>query len=390
MSTDAPHYRALTWDHPRGYNALAAAAAAVDPARDGLTLTWDRHSLEDFEKHPIADLCRRYDLIVLDHPHVGDAVAGQGLVPLEQLFGADEIVAWGQDVIGPCLSSYRYAGRHWALPLDAATQVMAYRPDLIDGPVPVTWDQVVALAGRCPVALSLAGPHAALSFQSICVALGEPPAEADPERFIGQETGTAALDLMARLAATSPAAVADLNPIGILGRMASGDDVALCPLIYGYVNYTRAEAGGHPLRFGDAPRRAPGGRPGSTLGGTGIGITARAQVTPALLDHLRWLMSAGAQAGFIPDHDGQPSLRSAWADAGVNDHWGGFYRDTAATLEAAFVRPRHPGAIPFQTAASALIRSALTDSRPHGAVIDDLQDLYAASRQPGPAGQGER
>ncbi|WP_292905026.1 extracellular solute-binding protein [Niveispirillum sp.] len=377
------HYRGLTWDHPRGYNALAAAAAALDPVQDGLTLSWDRHSLEGFEQHPIADLCRRYDLIVLDHPHVGEAVAGEGLLPLEDLFDAGEIAAWGRDVIGPCLRSYHYAGWHWALPLDAATQVMAVRPDLMDGPVPETWAQVLDLAARRPVALSLAGPHAVLSFQSICTALGEPPAQADPELFVGRRTGMEALDLMARLAATSPLAVANLNPIGILGAMAAGTEVALCPLIYGYVNYTRARPGQAPLRFANAPRQEPGGRPGSTLGGTGIGISRNARVTPALLDHLRWLMAPGTQAGFIPDHDGQPSLRGAWADPGVNGRWGDFYCATADTLENAFVRPRHPGAIAFQTAASAVIRMALSDRRPHADIIDDLQSLYTASRRPG-------
>lgn len=381
--TDTPHYRALTWDHPRGYNALAAAAAVLDPTRDGLTLTWAKHSLEGFEEHPIADLCRRYDLIVLDHPHVGEAVAGDGLQPLEDLFEAEEIAAWDREVIGPCLSSYRYAGRHWALPLDAATQVMAYRPDRLEGPAPETWDQVLALSARQPVCLSLAGPHAALSFQSICTSLGEPPAQADPDLFVGRETGMAALDLMARLAVRMSAAIATLNPIGMLGRMAAGDGPVLCPLIYGYVNYTRPAAGAQALRFANAPRLVPGGRPGSTLGGTGIGISRRARVTPALLRHLRWLMSAPVQAGFIPDHDGQPSLRSAWTDARVNARWGDFYRATADTLEAAFVRPRHPGAIAFQTTASAVIRLALTDGRSHAATIDDLQSLYVASRQPG-------
>ena len=85
----APQYRGLTWDHPRGYNALAAAAQA-----EGLPLVWDKHSLEAFESHPIGDLCARYDLVVLDHPHVGEAVATDCLVPLEDLFGADEIATW--------------------------------------------------------------------------------------------------------------------------------------------------------------------------------------------------------------------------------------------------------------------------------------------------------
>ena len=363
-------YLGLTWDHPRGYAALDAAAAATD----GL-LVWDRQPLEGFEAHPIADLCARYDLVVLDHPHVGEAVAAGCLRPLEELFGIDEIAALARETIGPCLSSYHYAERHWALPLDAATQVMAYRADLLDGPEPTTWDAVVALPERLPLALSLAGPHAALTLWSIVAALGDDPS--DPDLLLDIDTGLAALDIMASIAARTPDAVRALNPIGLLATMAAGDTIALCPLVYGYVNYAPA------LVFADAPRARATMRPGSTLGGTGIGVSARCDPSPALLDHLRWLMSADAQTRFIPDHAGQPSSRVAWHDDAVNARWGGFYRATAATLEAAHVRPRHDGAIAFQTAASAAIRDALAHRRPHRALLDDLQRRYAASRQPG-------
>lgn len=355
-------YYGLTWDHPRGFNALAAASQSIE----GFSLKWDKHPLEGFETHPISDLCARYDLVVLDHPHVGEAVAHDCLVPLEDLFGVDEIARLEADCIGPSLSSYHYAGKHWALPLDAATQVMAARDDLT-GAMPETWDAVVCLSKRLPVALSLAGPHAALSFQSICVAMGEKPA-ADRDQFIGRETGGAVYELMRELAERSPLSVRDKNPIGILQHMCDHDDVALCPLIYGYVNYADR------LGFGNAPRGEGG--IGSTLGGTGIGISRKCEVTPELLDHLRWLMSEAAQTGFIPAHDGQPSLKSAWRDPQVNARWGRFYLNTYDTLEAAYLRPRHNHAIAFQTAASARLRRALEGSEAAGAVITDLNNLY--------------
>jgi len=374
-------YRGLTWDHPRGYSALMAAAGMLDEARDGIAINWDKHSLEGFEAHPIGDLCERYDLVVLDHPHVGEAVAVGCLQSLESLFAADEIVALERATIGPCLSSYRLNGLHWGLPLDAATQVLAYRADLHDGPPPITWDDVSALSERESVALSLAGPHAALTFQSIVAALTPPDAAIDPEQFVATQTGLAALDLLARLASRSPQVVRDANPIGMLSHMATREDVVLCPLIYGYVNY--AVAGGqntHAITFADAPRATSGGRPGSTLGGTGIGISTRCVVTPALLTHLRWLMSAEAQTRFIPAHDGQPSRRSAWQDDAVNSRWGNFYRNTAATLERAHVRPRHNHAIAFQASASAFIREELENKRDHRAVLAGLQKMFASSR----------
>jgi multiple sugar transport system substrate-binding protein len=372
-----PAYRGLTWDHPRGYRALEAAAAQIDPARDGLSLRWDRHSLEGFEERPIGEQCELYDLVVLDHPHVGEAVAADRLIPLEELFDADEIVAWSAAVMGRSLSSYHYAGRHWALPLDAATQVMAWRKDRLEAP-PTLWDEVARLSETGGVALSLSGPHAALTFQSICAAHGAGPA-ADGETFLERSAAREAWSLLSRLAARSPQGLRPLNPIGIIEHMSAHDDVAVCPLVYGYVNYAPAGT----LGFADAPRVTADGPVGSILGGTGVGVSRRCQVTPSLLAHLRWLMAETTQRGFIPDHEGQPALRAAWRDPAVNAAWGNFYANTYDTLVGASLRPRHDGAIAFQTAASQRIRAGLDAAQTADTVLDDLQALFVRHRPAG-------
>jgi multiple sugar transport system substrate-binding protein len=375
-------YRGLTWDHPRGAHALEAAARRLDPVRDGIAIAWDRQPLEGFESHPIADLCARYDLVVLDHPHVGEAAAAACLRPLEELFLPGEIADWAAHTIGPCLTSYRYAGAHWALPLDAATQVLVRVPSVAVDP-PATWSDVVSLSASVPVALSVAGPHAILTFFSIATALGEPPAGDDPELFVSPAVGEASLDIMATLYGRMAPAARALNPIRLLHAMTTGDGIAVCPLVYGYVNYAAASTGGCNLTFQNAPRGASGGPRGSTLGGTGIGISRRCQISSPLIEHLRWLMSAGAQVQFIPAHDGQPSRREAWHDPDVNARWGNFYANTAATLEHAYVRPRYRGYIPFQTAASEILRLGLSDRTPHPLILDRLQMAYARSRPAG-------
>lgn len=390
-------YTGLTWDHPRGYNALAAAAARLDPVRDGLRIDWETQPLEGFESHPIADLASRYDLVVIDHPHLGEATSADCFIPMEDLFSAAEIAAWGAATIGPGLSCYFYAGRHWALPLDAATQVLACVPDLLgpdhpDGTPPADWASVIALSKRHPVALSLAGPHAVLSFMSLCVALGEPPADRDPDVLVSRDTGCGALEIMRELSASTPEWSRALNPIGLLEAMAGGEALALVPLIYGYVNYaaprrTTGGAGRRAVRFADAPTAGGFGIHGSTFGSTGLAVSRRATVTPALLDHIRWLMAEQTQRRFIPDHEGQPSNRAAWHDADVNATWGNFYLGTAATLESAWVRPRHDGYIGFQSGASALLRDSLTGGLRAGTVLSQLQDLYSASRRTASPGE---
>ncbi len=102
-------FSGLTWDHPRGYNALAAAAAEAASA-GAPVLDWSKQPLEGFESHPIADLAARFDVLVLDHPHIGEAVASDCLQPLEALFEASEIAAWSEQTIGPAMASYQLAG----------------------------------------------------------------------------------------------------------------------------------------------------------------------------------------------------------------------------------------------------------------------------------------
>ncbi len=356
-------FRGLTWDHPRGFNALKAAGGPVD---------WSVQPLEGFESAPIAELCADYDLVVLDHPHLGEALAQDCLAPLDTVFPPNALARIARGAIGPAYSSYAMAGRQWALPLDAATQVMALRPDLTDAR-PETWDEVDALSAKGRVALSLAGPHAALSFLSVCAALDHALDMRDGG-WPRDATAETAIEILRPLAARTSEHTRELNPIGLLDMMGEIDDIRLIPLVYGYVNYTRAS---RPVSFHDAPRA--GGRPGSILGGTGIAISRRAEVDDTLRNHLLWLMSEEAQRGFIPDHDGQPGLRSAWGDPKVNAAWGDFYMNTAASLEAAAIRPRHDGYIALQTRASAHLREAFEAGTPVPRLARELREMFEAS-----------
>lgn len=366
IDTAAPAYRGLTWDHPRGYRALEAAAAGIAPAQ-GLAISWDRHPLEGFESHPIADLAERYDLIVLDHPHVGEAVAHDCLIPMADIIGAEALAMLESAAIGPSLASYRYAGQHWALPLDAASQVMAYNPTRVETP-PATWAAVADLARHQPVALSLSGPHAALTFQSIAASLAAHGRPAD--RFIDHQVGHEAYDLMAALTGDATRARIDQNPIALLEALSRGEDLALVPLVYGYVNYAR-----QGVAFADAPR-GPAGI-GSMLGGTGIAVSRRCRITDELRTHLAWLMSEDAQRRFIPAHEGQPALDTAWSDPAVDREWCGFYSATLATLQTASLRPRHDGAIAFQTEASVRLREGLLANEPATPVLADIEAAFA-------------
>ena len=351
-------YRGITWNHPRGYCALEAASLIWQGR--GLEIQWERQSLEDFESRGIEELSGLYDLMVIDHPHVGQAATSGCLHPLESWLALGELIELDQKTVGPVLLSYCYSGRHWALPLDAATQVAAFRPDLIPKAVslPSSWQEVLEWPDQ--LILPLAGPHPLLAFFSICVALDEPPLSKNPITLVSTETGEQALDVLIKLFKRMDPVALSLNPIALLNRMATTNAVPYCPLVYGYTNYATAGGmDGHPLFFTNAPVFSPHRRPGSTLGGTGVAVSRRTKITPSLNAYLHWLVAPSTQADFIPSHDGQPCLRAAWQDDGVNARSNQFYLDTLTTMEHSWVRPRSPGYIEFQSAGATAIRSGL-------------------------------
>ncbi|BDZ54093.1 type 2 periplasmic-binding domain-containing protein [Agromyces marinus] len=373
-------YVGLTWDHPRGRLALERAAEQATDAAGERLIEWHVHSLEGFESSPIEELAERYDVIVLDHPHLGDALAGDAIRPLDEVFEASFLDEVRAGAVGPSTASYTLDGRFWALPLDAATQVAVRVPELVPD-APTTWGEVRELAATAPVALSLAGPHAFLSFASTCVALGAEagivPATEPGAGLVDRAVGAEAFALMAELAARMPEGAADLNPIGLLERMRRDRDIAYIPLVYGYVNYA---SGPGALRFDDAPAATAGGRRGSTIGGTGIAITTRCRPDADLVAHLAGLLDPEVQRTFIPGHAGQPGLRSAWIDDAVNAASGAFYRATLETIDDAWVRPRVPRYIRFQSEASAILRDALLapGAARADAALDDLDRAFDA------------
>ncbi len=367
-------WQGLTWDHPRGYDALAEAARRVNAGRGAPLIHWDKQPLEGFESAPITDLTARYDLVVLDHPHIGEAVAENCLITLEELFTPEQIAAWAAESVGPSFRSYRWDGRHWALPLDVATQVTARRPDRV-AKAPVSWDEIEDMSRSLPVALSLGGPHGFLNLISMAASDGAIVAGDD---MLPDEIALPVLARLHRLADRAPTGTATLNPIALLEKMGRSNEIALIPLIFGYVTYARAGHAPHPVAFSDTPR-AVGGR-GGVLGGTGIAFSSRARPDADLLAHAADLMAIETQRDLFPAFGGQPSARTAWQNDHVNADWGNFYRDTQSTAEHALLRPRFDGFPAFTNAASARLRLALETGEDETRTLSDIRALWHEAR----------
>lgn len=370
--------KGMTWSHPRGYDPMVACSSLWQQ-KTGVAIHWDKRSLQDFESFPVEELARAYDLIVIDHPHVGQITAERCLAPLDVVGREAERAALASGSVGQSYPSYAWQGRQWAFPIDAASQVQAWRPDALDAP-PARWSDVLDLARQGRVLLPLRPPHALMVFYTLAGNLGHACAT-DPSRdLIDSETGCEVFEMMREIAALVDPACLEMDPIAVSERMAEADSRIVCaPLIYGYVSYAMSGFRAHRLAFTDIPAVGSSGPIGSALGGTGIAVSAFSKAKDAAADFAYWVASGDVQRGAYAAADGQPGHAAAWEDQTVNAVTGNFYRDTRATLEGAWVRPRHDGYMAFQQAAPDRILSGMTSGHKAARVVADLVSLFRES-----------
>jgi multiple sugar transport system substrate-binding protein len=369
--------RGMTWDHPRGYDPLAACSA-LWRERTGVAVEWDRRSLQDFESYPVEELARRYDLIVIDHPHVGQVTAETCLRPLDEPQRATELEALRAGSVGASFESYRMGGRLWALPIDAATQVQAFRPDRLASPLRA-WSEVVRLAHEGRVLCPMRPPHSLMSLYTLAGQLGAPAKVEGPDLF-DLERVAPAYELLRELAGLIDPVCFAMDPIAVFERMAQAESKIDCaPLIYGYVSY--ALEGFRPARIAFADLAAAGGLgpAGSALGGAGVAVSAFSVHREAAADFAFWVASGEVQRGPYAAAGGQPGHAAAWEDEAVNAPVFDFYRATRATLEGTWVRPRHNGYMPFQHTASERLNAGLAAGEGAAAVLAELNRLFRES-----------
>lgn len=370
--------KGMTWSHPRGYDPMIACSS-LWKERTGVAIEWDKRSLQDFESFPVEELARAYDLIVIDHPHVGQITAERCLEPLDAAGREAELAALASGSVGQSYPSYNWQGRQWAFPIDAASQVQAWRPDALDAPA-AEWSEVLDLARQGRVLLPLRPPHSLMVFYTLAGNRGHPCAT-DPSRdLIDIEAGCNVFEMMREIAALVDPACFEMDPIDVSERMAEAGSRFICaPLIYGYVSYAAAGFRTHRLAFVDIPVAGSGGPVGSALGGTGIAVSAFSKAKQAAIDFAYWVASGEVQRGAYAAAGGQPGHAAAWEDQTVNAAAGNFYGDTRATLEGAWVRPRHDGYMAFQQAASDRIVSGMIGRHQAARVVADLISLFRES-----------
>lgn len=353
--------RGMAWDHPRARRPLEAVSAAWSSV-SGNRVQWSARPLKDFEDQPLHELATAYDLVLMDYPFVETSATSGLIAPANEWASDDYLRDQAEYAVGPSFASYTWNSRQWALAIDAAAQVSAVRPDLLESaslrPEPHSWDTVADLArelrdapGR--VAMPLNPNHAYCAFLSTGLAESGPEFWR-PGKSVERETALAALEFLKALAPDLHPLSRNSDPIAISDRMADTDEIVLVPLMFGYSNYSRPGFRRQALRFGNAPRGASG-RVGSVLGGVGIALSAQSGQREAAADLARFLASGDVQSGLYVQSDGQPGHAAAWNSVAANGLVDDFFFATRETMNGAFLRPRVNGHRRFQQEAGLLI-----------------------------------
>lgn len=367
------HLRGLTWGHTRGWLPLVAASAAWEEQTGGaVRVEWDQRSLWEFGEGDLTAPAREYDLMIVDHPLIGDAVRAGILTPFDDDASARDLA----DDLGGSQASYAFEGRTWALAVDAACQVAAWRRDLLaatGAEVPTTLDEVLALARVAPVAMAMAPVDLWSTWLSLCAGLGQTPF-AVPGELVGPEVGREAVALLAALVNAVGHQWLGRNPVTVLSHLTTHDDVVYVPYAFGYSNYARPGYAARTLEFGPSPRvRASRS---TALGGAGVAVSSFSAHQAQALRTAEWFASPLCQAGPYLEAGGQPARRSAWQSATAAVVAGDYFPGTLPALEAAFSRPSTPGMPPFQTWAGELLLERAESGSLDEAVADDIRHRW--------------
>lgn len=372
--------RGICWDHTRGYVPLVAAGQRYHEEHPNVEILWEKRSLRAFGESSLETLCSEFDLLVIDHPFCGEMAMKGCLQALDSILAPTFLNACKANAVGPSFESYCLDDHLWALPVDTACPIAAYRADILNKAnleIPTTWVDVIQLADKGRVIFPGIDTDAILHVLSLCL-------HEDGQLFAGTNFLTSsrnlrqALGQLKNLSDRCPPECLDMNPIQVFEALARSTDFAYCPFAFGYSNYSREGYADNLVLAGDPPTFD--GRPLRTvLGGAGIALSANGKHPPIAADFAAFCMSKRIQKGIYAMSGGQPGHRQAWEDADLNHLTNGFFERTRTAMERSYLRPRYTNFIPFQHASGVAVNRFLKGHISHEEAASTIEGAYRDS-----------
>ncbi len=373
--------KGMTWDHARGYDPMIATSKEYSKKNSDIEILWDKRSLQAFADRPIELMAHDYDFIVIDHPHVGEASSKKLLYNFSLAKNySNQLEELSKRSVGMSHASYNFNNGQYALAIDAATPVAAYRPDLLDN-IPSNIDDVILLAEKNKVLWPLNPVFCITYFNSIAANWGM-PINTPEKYFIDKKIGIEVLILMKKLTKLLPQECLKMDPIQTLDFMSENNDKIYSPMLYGYVNYSREGFRKNRIKFDDMPSFDTSSKincKGSQIGGTGLAISAFSKNIDLALDYAFWVASKDCQSSLFYFSGGQPGHLDAWKNNQINEDSLNFFLSTLKTMEKGWVRPRYNGYMYFQDVAGSIINDFLNGDDKEEIIIDKLINEFEKS-----------
>ncbi|MFT3935742.1 MAG: extracellular solute-binding protein [Chitinophagaceae bacterium] len=371
----------ITWGHSRGITPLLALAQRYAELHPNVEIRWKKRTLQEFADFPIEALTKDYDLLIIDHPWVGCAAATNCVLPLNEYLSKEYLDEQSANSVGKSHESYIYGGKQWALAIDAATPAASYRKDLLEQhnvSLPKTWDELIDLAKAGRVAVPAIPIDTLMNFYTFCIAEGGQLFTNENE-ITDKQTALKAIERMKQLYSLLDKTMFGYNPIAVAERMSSSNDYWYCPFAYAYSNYGRTGYAKHLLHYADVVA-LNGKKLQTTIGGTGISVSAFSQHKEVAVDFAAMVVSPECQRTMYMQHGGQPGHRSAWTDKAANQLTNGFFEAVLPVMDNGYMRPRYNGYLHFQDHAGTPLQQCLLNNSDPAKALDEMNIIYRKSK----------
>jgi multiple sugar transport system substrate-binding protein len=168
------------------------------------------------------------------------------------------------------------------------------------------------------------------------------------------------------------------NPIQVAELMSATDDFWYCPFAYCYSNYSRPGFAKKLLHYADVVS-LNGNKLRTTIGGTGLAVSAYSKHKEIALDFSQWLVSGELQRTLYVQNGGQPGHRPAWVNEDANRLTYDFFKTILPVIDNGYVRPRYNGYLYFQDHAGVPLQKCLVEDGDPVKVLNEMNKIYRES-----------
>jgi multiple sugar transport system substrate-binding protein len=217
-----------------------------------------------------------------------------------------------------------------------------------------------------------------MNFYTFCLAY-KGKLFAGKEEVTDKETGIHAIETMKKLYGLLDKEMFAYNPIAVAERMSKTNDYWYCPFAYAYSNYARKGYAANLLHYSDVVS-FNGTRLRTTIGGTGLSVSAFSKHAAIAVDFAKLAASGECQRTMYVQHGGQPGHRTAWTNELANLLTNDFFKEVLPVMDNGYTRPVYNGYLHFQDQAGIPLQECLLKNGDPEKALNKMNKIYRESR----------